>query len=106
MASHMSDYFVSMFVSCLQDEYHVDWTKPILWQVGNLGDKYEEWVHSPTDKSLRLFRNDFVETFSKAYWWTVPLFWVPVCLYFIADAFLKFQSETVYWNLIGIGGKY
>ncbi|KAL4234693.1 Fatty acid 2-hydroxylase [Mactra antiquata] len=85
------------------DEFQIDWSKPILWQVGSLGDRYEEWVHSPTDKALRLFCNDFVETFSKAHWWTVPLFWVPVCLFFLLDAFLRFQSETVYWNLIGIG---
>lgn len=81
----------------------VDWSKPIFWQVGSLGDKYMDWVHSPIDTSLRLFHNDFVETFSKAYWWTVPPFWVPILLMALWDSYSRFQTETINWNIIGLG---
>ncbi|XP_045192620.1 fatty acid 2-hydroxylase-like [Mercenaria mercenaria] len=90
--------------SVVQFDDLVDWSKPVFWQVGGLGDKYYDWVHSPIDTSLRLFHNDFVETFSKAHWWTVPPFWVPIMLFFLIDSYLRFQSETVYWNLVGVGG--
>ncbi|GAB1600644.1 uncharacterized protein LOC106880340 [Argonauta hians] len=59
----------------------VDWKKPMLEQVGQLGDKYFEWVHEPEEHHIRLFHSDFCEFFSMAPWWVVPIIWVPVmCL--------------------------
>lgn len=46
----------------------VDWQKPLLWQVGHLGEKYDEWVHQPVTRPIRLFYSDFVESLSKAVW--------------------------------------
>ena len=37
----------------------VDWTKPMIWQVGELGPNYVEWLETPTDRPLRLFKSDF-----------------------------------------------
>ncbi|KAJ8963443.1 hypothetical protein NQ318_018923 [Aromia moschata] len=42
-------------------EYLVDWDKPMLSQVANLGHKYKEWVLSPVDRQLRLFGNPVIE---------------------------------------------
>uniref|UniRef100_A0A8D2QMS7 Fatty acid 2-hydroxylase n=1 Tax=Zosterops lateralis melanops TaxID=1220523 RepID=A0A8D2QMS7_ZOSLA len=59
----------------------VDWQKPLLWQVGYLGEKYDEWVHQPVDRPIRLFHSDFFESLSKTAWYVVFLVWTPVVLY-------------------------
>nr|XP_039248707.1 fatty acid 2-hydroxylase-like [Styela clava] len=67
----------------------VNWSKPVLWQVGHLGEKYHDWVDSPVDKSLRLFKSDFVEYFSSTSWYVIPIVWIPVILLLLL---------TTYWN--------
>ncbi|NXC41250.1 FA2H hydroxylase, partial [Penelope pileata] len=59
----------------------VDWRKPLLWQVGYLGEKYDEWVHQPVDRPIRLFHSDVLEALSKTAWYVVFLVWTPVVLY-------------------------
>ncbi|XP_061863577.1 fatty acid 2-hydroxylase [Colius striatus] len=59
----------------------VDWQKPLLWQVGYLGEKYDEWVHQPVDRPIRLFHSDILETLSKTAWYVVFMVWTPVVLY-------------------------
>ncbi|XP_054935019.1 fatty acid 2-hydroxylase isoform X3 [Physeter macrocephalus] len=59
----------------------VDWRKPLLWQVGHLGEKYDEWVHQPVTRPIRLFHSDLVEALSKTVWYSVPVIWVPLMLY-------------------------
>ncbi|XP_060993742.1 fatty acid 2-hydroxylase [Dama dama] len=63
------------------DKDLVDWQKPLLWQVGHLGEKYDEWVHQPVSRPIRLFHSDFVEALSKTVWYSVPIVWVPLVLY-------------------------
>lgn len=53
---------------CLLPQDLVDWQKPLLWQVGYLGEKYDEWVHQPVDRPIRLFHSDFLEFLSKTAW--------------------------------------
>uniref|UniRef100_H3AAQ6 Fatty acid 2-hydroxylase n=1 Tax=Latimeria chalumnae TaxID=7897 RepID=H3AAQ6_LATCH len=59
----------------------VDWGKPLLWQVGHLKERYDEWVHQPIDRPIRLFYSNFIEAITKTAWYVVPLVWVPVILY-------------------------
>ncbi|NXN74920.1 FA2H hydroxylase, partial [Himantopus himantopus] len=59
----------------------VDWQKPLLWQVGYLGEKYDEWVHQPVDRPIRLFHSDILEYLSKTAWYMVFMVWTPVVLY-------------------------
>uniref|UniRef100_A0A8C3JBH1 Fatty acid 2-hydroxylase n=1 Tax=Calidris pygmaea TaxID=425635 RepID=A0A8C3JBH1_9CHAR len=59
----------------------VDWQKPLLWQVGYLGEKYDEWVHQPVDRPIRLFHSDILEYLSKTAWYVVFIVWAPVVLY-------------------------
>ncbi|XP_043844741.1 fatty acid 2-hydroxylase [Dromiciops gliroides] len=59
----------------------VDWQKPLLWQVGHLGEKYDEWVHQPVDRPLRLFHSDFLEACSKTSWYVVLAVWFPLVMY-------------------------
>ncbi|NXG37524.1 FA2H hydroxylase, partial [Dromaius novaehollandiae] len=63
------------------DKDLVDWRKPLLWQVGHLGEKYDEWVHQPVDRPIRLFHSDFMEALSKTAWYVVFMVWTPVVLY-------------------------
>uniref|UniRef100_A0A8C0UYX9 Fatty acid 2-hydroxylase n=1 Tax=Cyanistes caeruleus TaxID=156563 RepID=A0A8C0UYX9_CYACU len=56
----------------------VDWQKPLLWQVGYLGEKYDEWVHQPVDRPIRLFHSDFLEVCTV---YVVFMVWTPVVLY-------------------------
>ncbi|XP_051485229.1 fatty acid 2-hydroxylase isoform X2 [Apus apus] len=59
----------------------VDWKKPLLWQVGYLGEKYDEWVHQPVDRPIRLFHSNLLESLSKTAWYVVFMVWTPVVLY-------------------------
>ncbi|XP_014661658.1 PREDICTED: fatty acid 2-hydroxylase-like [Priapulus caudatus] len=67
----------------IQLENLVDWSKPMFWQVGQLGKQYKTWVHLPVDRPLRLFRYDFIEFFSKTPWFVVPIVWLPLAIYLL-----------------------
>eukprot|EP00798_Chlamydomonas_sp_ICE-L_P020005 gene20005-26718_t len=56
----------------------LDSSKPIVFQVGSLGDSYWDWVHQPEPGQPRFFKNGLVESVSKTPWWVVPLFWLPI----------------------------
>ncbi|XP_068170220.1 fatty acid 2-hydroxylase [Antennarius striatus] len=59
----------------------VDWGKPLAWQVGLLGEKYDAWVHQPVDRPIRLFGNPFMEASTKTSWYWVPVVWLPIAVY-------------------------
>lgn len=65
-----------------------DWNKPIVFQVGHLGEKYNEFIHTPhvLDEPARFFESDFLEFFSRTPWYVVPIVWVPVTLGMLAYA--------------------
>ncbi len=46
-----------------------------------VGKHYEEWVHSPVNRKLRLFESNFIEMCSKSPWWLIPLVWIPTIFY-------------------------
>eukprot|EP00066_Takifugu_rubripes_P004011 XP_003967047.2 PREDICTED: fatty acid 2-hydroxylase [Takifugu rubripes] len=59
----------------------VDWQKPLAWQVGHLGEKYDAWVHQPVDRPIRLFGNPFLEAGTKTSWYWVPVVWLPIVFF-------------------------
>lgn len=63
------------------DKDLVDWRKPLAWQVGHLGEKYDAWVHQPVDRPIRLFGNPLMEAGTKTSWYWVPIVWLPVVFY-------------------------
>lgn len=73
----------------------VDWNKPMLRQVVNLGEKYYEWVNSPVDRHMTLFGNEILENLTITPWYVVPLIWIPVSFYLIYLGSIK-QLETSY----------
>lgn len=72
----------------------VDWNKPMLSQVTNLGSKYSKWVNLPVDKKLRLFQNSFLENLTQTPWYLVPIVWIPIILLFIYYGGLKYKRLT------------
>lgn len=70
---------IGLYTSLLQDL--IDWNKPLLSQVAKLGPHYNEWVHTPVNHKLRLFKSDILESLSKCPWWLVPLCWIPYSCY-------------------------
>lgn len=50
----------------------------MLPQIKNLKGKYNEWVHKPVDRDLRLFDAWYLEILTKTPWWVVAIFWIPV----------------------------
>ncbi|GAX73882.1 hypothetical protein CEUSTIGMA_g1332.t1 [Chlamydomonas eustigma] len=56
----------------------IDATKPIVFHVGCLGDRYWKWVNQPEPGKPRFFHSPIIEACSKTPWWVVPLLWIPV----------------------------
>ncbi|KAM7530384.1 hypothetical protein LguiB_033794 [Lonicera macranthoides] len=59
--------------------FKVDLQKPLVFQVGQLGESYDDWVHQPivSKETPRFFANDFLEFFTRTVWWAVPIIWIP-----------------------------
>lgn len=66
--------------------FTVDLNKPLVFQVGHLGEDYQEWVHQPiaTREGPRFFESDFWEFLTKNEWWVIPLIWLPVVCWCIS----------------------
>ncbi|CAL1361419.1 unnamed protein product [Linum trigynum] len=64
----------------------VDLNKPLVFQVGHLGEAYDEWVHQPivSREGPRFFANDVMEALTRTVWWVIPTIWIPVVCYFAA----------------------
>nr|XP_002126665.1 fatty acid 2-hydroxylase [Ciona intestinalis] len=70
----------------------INWNEPVLWQVGHLREKYHDWVDDPVDRSLRLFKSDFCEFFSKTPWYIIPLVWLPIVALFVLRSHTEFLA--------------
>ncbi|XP_019169617.1 PREDICTED: dihydroceramide fatty acyl 2-hydroxylase FAH1-like [Ipomoea nil] len=68
--------------------FTVDLNKPLVFQVGHLGDAYEEWVHQPivSKDGPRFFANGFMEFLTLTPWWAIPSIWVPVVCWFASTS--------------------
>ncbi|CAA0832278.1 Fatty acid 2-hydroxylase 1 [Striga hermonthica] len=65
--------------------FTVDLNKPLVFQVGHLGEEYQDWVHQPivSKEGPRFFESDFWEFLTRTQWWVIPLIWLPVVSWFI-----------------------
>ncbi|XP_075169869.1 fatty acid 2-hydroxylase [Haematobia irritans] len=78
-------------------EYLVDWSKAMLPQIPKIAPHYNEWVHKPVDRPLRLFEPWYLEMCTKTPWWLVPAFWVPVITAIIFSQFKEpIESRDFY----------
>ena len=64
-------------------DFGIDRTRALVHQVGSLGARYHEWVHTPevSDAPLRFFENDWAEAATRTPWWLVPCVWLPLAAY-------------------------
>ncbi|KAK9936976.1 hypothetical protein M0R45_013795 [Rubus argutus] len=69
-------------------DFKVDLNKALVFQVGHLGEEYQEWVHQPivSQEGPRFFENEFWEFLTRTVWWAVPTIWLPVVCYFISKS--------------------
>ncbi|XP_043866666.1 fatty acid 2-hydroxylase isoform X2 [Drosophila mojavensis] len=52
----------------------------MLPQISKITKHYDEWVHKPVDRPLRLFGPWYLEMCTKTPWWVVPMFWIPTII--------------------------
>lgn len=104
-----------------------DLARPLLTQVGTLGDEYWGWAHEPITpvqaektnakliesgdsvarrwpRSLRMFESAFTETLSHNPWWIVPLVWVPIVIGLFVRAVFERAVSPVAALLWALGG--
>ncbi|XP_020597137.1 dihydroceramide fatty acyl 2-hydroxylase FAH1-like isoform X2 [Phalaenopsis equestris] len=69
-------------------EFSVDLSKPLVFQVGHLGEAYQEWVHQPIvcKEGPRLFENHIMELLTRTKWWVIPVVWLPVVSWYLLKA--------------------
>lgn len=80
----------------------VDWNRGMVAQVHKFGPDYLEWVHSPVNKKLKMFDNDFIEWFSVNRWEVIPIVWIPFVLLAAVLAFGEFSDSTTTTNTTSI----
>lgn len=70
-------------------EFTVDLNKPLVFQVGHLGESYQEWVHQPivSKEGPRFFKSDFWEFLTRNEWYVIPLIWLPVVCWYTSKSF-------------------
>ncbi|PIA37819.1 hypothetical protein AQUCO_03000389v1 [Aquilegia coerulea] len=71
--------------------FTVDLNKPLVFQVGHLGESYQEWVHQPivSKEGPRFFASEFWEFLTLTHWWAIPTIWLPVVCWAISLSFQK-----------------
>jgi dihydroceramide fatty acyl 2-hydroxylase len=83
----------------------IDPSKPLVMQVGRLGEAYDDWTHQPLPGIPRLFGPDWMEACTKTPWWLIPLLWGPLCISCAIAALRVFHLSPfglVWRALVGI----
>ncbi|XWS11522.1 hypothetical protein CRYUN_Cryun37aG0005600 [Craigia yunnanensis] len=76
--------------------FTVDLDKPLVFQVGHLGEAYDKWVHQPivSKDGPRFFANDFCELLTRTKWWVIPLVWLPVVCWLVSTSIQRGLTPT------------
>jgi sterol desaturase/sphingolipid hydroxylase (fatty acid hydroxylase superfamily) len=76
--------------------HEINYTKPMLEQVGQLGKHYDEWVHCPKPRihNFRMFQSDIAECFSTTPWYVIPLVWGPYTALLFLRALVLMSGKT------------
>lgn len=84
--------------------FTVDLDKPLVFQVGHLGEAYQDWVHQPiVGKEPRFFENDILEFLTKNDWWVIPLIWLPVVGWSLSIAVSTGNSISQLFLMVAFG---
>jgi dihydroceramide fatty acyl 2-hydroxylase len=74
----MEDHASAATLWSIPSDKLIDASKPIVFHVGSLGDRYWKWVNQPEPGKPRFFQSSIIEACSKTPWWVVPLLWIPI----------------------------
>ncbi|GAB2220335.1 hypothetical protein Droror1_Dr00007980 [Drosera rotundifolia] len=67
------------------DKFGINLTKPLIHQVGHLGERYEEWIHEPSPiKENRIVENEYIEWLERVNWRVIAVVWPPVICWLIS----------------------
>ncbi|KEH37077.1 fatty acid 2-hydroxylase-like protein [Medicago truncatula] len=79
---------VKTITKMVAQNFVVDLDKPLVFQVGHLGEAYEEWVHQPivSKEGPRFFQNEVLESLTLTVWWAIPVIWLPVVCWFVYNS--------------------
>ncbi|XP_011626583.1 dihydroceramide fatty acyl 2-hydroxylase FAH1 isoform X2 [Amborella trichopoda] len=85
--------------------FTVDLNKPLVFQVGHLGDAYQEWVHQPivSKEGPRFFESEFWEFLTRTAWWVIPIIWLPVVCWSITTSIHRRLSIPQAALCVGFG---
>ncbi|GAB2214001.1 hypothetical protein Droror1_Dr00018331 [Drosera rotundifolia] len=85
--------------------FTVDLNKPLVFQVGHLGEDYQEWIHQPivSKEGPRFFASDFWEFLTCTVWWAIPVIWLPVVCYCIFTSAKMGHTTTDILLMLGLG---
>ncbi|CAH2040202.1 unnamed protein product, partial [Iphiclides podalirius] len=70
-------------------EGRLDWSKPLLCQLGAVASDYEKWVNSAVYRKCRLFSSSLLEGLTYTPWYLVPTLWIPIIAYLATTQFLE-----------------
>nr|CAD2176093.1 unnamed protein product [Meloidogyne enterolobii]CAD2177501.1 unnamed protein product [Meloidogyne enterolobii] len=65
----------------------IDGQEPILFKIGELGERYWTWIHQPYDGAVRMFKSNFLEQLTRTKWWVIPMFWLPLVITFLLEGY-------------------
>ncbi|KAH7545554.1 dihydroceramide fatty acyl 2-hydroxylase FAH1 [Ziziphus jujuba] len=85
--------------------FTVDMNKPLVFQVGHLGEAYQDWVHQPIPgkESPRFFESDFWEFLTRTAWWVIPIIWLPVVFWSISKSVKMGHTYPQIALLVAVG---
>lgn len=88
--------------------FKVDLSKPLVFQVGHLGEAYDEWVHKPiiSKETPRFFQNRLLEFCTRTPWWVIPLVWLPVVCWFVLSSLVEFGLSPYHVAAAVVGGVF
>jgi sterol desaturase/sphingolipid hydroxylase (fatty acid hydroxylase superfamily) len=74
----------------------IDPSRPYTFQVGKLGELYQEWVHTPIHvKEPLVLLGSWMEPFTKVHWWVPLVFWCPAIVAMLAYASTKWAWQRI-----------
>ncbi|EFJ51078.1 hypothetical protein VOLCADRAFT_79982 [Volvox carteri f. nagariensis] len=96
-----------MITSSTLTKSGIDRGKPVVQQVGTLGQDYWTWVHEPEAGQPRFFSSTVVEACSKTAWWVVPVLWLPLFTYCLIASVMAYHTPlpmAISLALLGVLG--
>ncbi|CAG4933874.1 unnamed protein product [Parnassius apollo] len=70
----------------------LNWSKPLLNQLGAIAPHYEKWVNSAVYRKCQLFSSPLLESMTYTPWYLVPMFWIPIIIYLAVSQYFEYVA--------------